>query len=415
MRTRASYQQAVDRYKANGIDVKDAMRRLKDIKISIHCWQLDDVQGFESNGPLTGGIQTTGNYPGRARNFEELTQDLDEALKYIPGKKKINLHAIYQAGDKIVDRADVGPEQFVKWVNYAKERGLGLDYNPTLFSSDKVKENLTLSSPDEETRKYWIKHCINSRRVAEYFGKELKQRSLCNLWIADGLKDIPGDRMGPRARLKESLDEIFSYKVNRRYMEDSIESKVFGIGLESYTVGSHDFYLSYAMKNNIMCLLDTGHFHPTENVADKISSLLLFSPRLALHVSRPVRWDSDHVLRLNDDLQEVANEIIKCHAEDKTYIALDYFDASINRVAALVMGARNMEKALLKALLTPWDKFKELQDKGDFTTLLVLSEELKTLPFDAIWEKYCQKQDVIDNESWLDEIKKYEKEVMLKR
>lgn len=415
MRTRASYQQAVDRYKENGIDVKDAMRRLKDIKISIHCWQLDDVQGFESDGPLTGGIQTTGNYPGRARNFDELTQDLDEALKYIPGKKKINLHAIYQAGDKIVDRADVGPEQFVKWVNYAKERGLGLDYNPTLFSSDKVKENLTLSSPDEETRKYWIKHCINSRRVAEYFGKELKQKSLCNLWIADGLKDIPGDRMGPRERLKESLDEIFSYKVNRRYMEDSIESKVFGIGLESYTVGSHDFYLSYAMKNNIMCLLDTGHFHPTENVADKISSLLLFSPRLALHVSRPVRWDSDHVLRLNDDLQEVANEIIKCHAENKTYIALDYFDASINRVAALVMGARNMEKALLKALLTPWDKFKELQDKGDFTTLLVLSEELKTLPFDAIWEKYCQKQDVIDNESWLDEVKKYEKEVMLKR
>lgn len=415
MRTRASYQQAVDRYKENGIDVKDAMRRLKDIKISIHCWQLDDVQGFESDGPLTGGIQTTGNYPGRARNFDELTQDLDEALKYIPGKKKINLHAIYQAGDKIVDRADVGPEQFVKWVNYAKERGLGLDYNPTLFSSNKVKENLTLSSPDEETRKYWIKHCINSRRVAEYFGKELKQKSLCNLWIADGLKDIPGDRMGPRERLKESLDEIFSYKVNRRYMEDSIESKVFGIGLESYTVGSHDFYLSYAMKNNIMCLLDTGHFHPTENVADKISSLLLFSPRLALHVSRPVRWDSDHVLRLNDDLQEVANEIIKCHAENKTYIALDYFDASINRVAALVMGARNMEKALLKALLTPWDKFKELQDKGDFTTLLVLSEELKTLPFDAIWEKYCQKQDVIDNESWLDEVKKYEKEVMLKR
>lgn len=415
MRTRASYKQAIDRYLANGINVKEAMKRLSEIKISIHCWQLDDVQGFENDGPLTGGIQATGNYLGKARNFDELTKDLDEALKFVPGKKKINLHAIYQAGDKIVDRADVGPEQFVKWVEYAKERGYGLDYNPTLFSSDKVKDNLTLSSPDEETRKYWIKHCINSRRVAEYFGKELGQKSLCNLWIGDGLKDIPGDRIGPRERLKESLDEIFSYKVNRRYMDDSIESKVFGIGLESYTVGSHDFYLSYAMKNNVLCLLDTGHFHPTENVADKISSILLFSPRLALHVSRPVRWDSDHVIRLDDNLQEVANEIIKCKAEKRTYIALDYFDASINRVAALAMGARNMQKALLKALLTPWDKFKELQDKGDFTSLLILSEELKTLPFDAIWEKYCQKQGVIADESWLNEVKKYEKEVLAKR
>lgn len=415
MITRSDFKHARDKYSKLGIDVYDAIRALKEVKISIHCWQLDDIQGFESKGPLTGGIQTTGNYPGKARNFEELTTDLDEALKFVPGLKKINLHAIYQAGDKIVDRADVGPEQFKKWVEYAKERGYGLDYNPTLFSSDKVKDNMTLSSPDEETRKYWIKHCINSRKVAEYFGKELKQKSLCNLWIADGLKDIPGDRLGPRLRLKESLDEIYATKCDRRYMNDSVESKVFGIGIESYTVGSHDFYLSYAMKNNLLCLLDLGHFHPTENVADKISSILCFSPKIALHVSRPVRWDSDHVIRLNDELQEVANELVKCDALDKTYIALDYFDASINRVAALAMGARNMQKALLKALLVPWKKFKELQDKGDFTSLLVLSEEVKTLPFETIWEKYCERQHVIADETWLDEVKKYEKDVLLKR
>ena len=409
------FKDAKEKYAKYGIDVKDVIKKLAKVKISIHCWQLDDVQGFENDGPLTGGIQATGNYPGKARNFDELTKDLDKALSYVPGKKKINLHAIYQVGEKIVDRADVGPEQFTKWVEYAKARGYGLDYNPTLFSSDKVKDGLTLSSPDEATRKYWIKHCINSRRVSEYFGKELKQKSLCNLWIGDGLKDIPGDRIGPRLRLKESLDEIFAYKIDKRYMDDSIESKVFGIGVESYTTGSHDFYLSYAMKNNILCLLDTGHFHPTENVADKISSILCFSPRLALHVSRPVRWDSDHVLRLNDDLQEVANELVKCNALDKTYIGLDYFDASINRVAALALGARNMEKALLKAMLTPWNIFKKLQDESDFTSLLVLSEEVKTLPFDAIWEKYCESQNVIADDSWLDDVKEYETNVLSKR
>lgn len=410
-----NYKKVIDKYAQYNIDVKEVIKELGKVKISIHCWQLDDVSGFENEGPLTGGIQATGNYPYKARNFDELTKDLDEALSFVPGKKKINLHAIYQVGDKIVDRAEVGPEQFVKWVEYAKERGYGLDYNPTLFSSPKVKDGLTLSSPDKATRDYWIKHCIASRKVAEYFGKELKQKSLCNLWIGDGLKDIPGDRIGPRERLKDSLDQIFAYKVDKRYMDDSIESKVFGIGVESYTVGSHDFYLSYAMKNNILCLLDTGHFHPTENVADKISSILLFSPRLALHVSRPVRWDSDHVLRLNDDLQEVANELVKCNALSKTYIGLDYFDASINRVAALALGARNMEKALLKAMLTPWPLFKKLQDEGDFTSLLVLSEEIKTLPFNDVWEMYCNKQCVIADESWLDEVKKYEKNVLEKR
>jgi len=407
-------QNVKEAFQKYGIDVTKALRTLSKVKISIHCWQLDDVTGFENSGPLTGGIQSTGDYPGKARNFEELTADLDKALSYIPGRKKINLHAIYQTGE-IVDRSEVGPEQFKLWVEYAKERNLGLDYNPTFFSSPKVKNGLTLSSPDEETRAYWIRHGINSLKVCEYFAKELKQKSLCNIWIPDGLKDIPGDRIGPRKRLKDSLDQILSYNYDKKLIDISVESKVFGIGVESYTVGSHEFYMSYAMKNNILCLLDTGHFHPTENVADKISSLLLFSPRLAFHVSRPVRWDSDHVLRLNDDLQEVANELVKCNALDKAYIGLDYFDGSINRVAAVVLGSRNMYHALLIALLTPWDLFKELQDKNDFTSLLVLQEELKNLPYNEVWKEFCLKENVIPDESWFDEVKEYEKNVLLKR
>ena len=408
--------EVIDLYKSYGVDVEKALDTLKDVAISIHCWQLDDVIGFEKHaGPLSGGIQTTGNYPGRARNFEELTRDLDEALKFIPGKKKINLHATYLVADRDVDRADIQPEDFAAWVEYAKKRNLGLDFNPTMFSSPMVVDNLTLSSPKKEVRDYWIRHCINSRKIAEYFGKELKQRSLCNIWIPDGLKDVPADRQGPRRRLKESLDEIFSVKVDREYEDDAVESKVFGIGVESYTTGSHEFYLSYAMKNNVLCLLDTGHFHPTENVADKISSLLLFSPRLAFHVSRPVRWDSDHVLRLNDDLQDVANELVKCNALDRAYIGLDYFDASINRVAALIIGSRNMEKALLKALLTPWETFAKLQDEAKFTELMVMQEEIKDLPFDEVWQEYCKRQNVVGDKSWFDEIKKYEKEVLLKR
>ena len=397
-----------------GIDVDKALKSLSKVAVSIHCWQLDDVSGFENSGPLTGGIQSTGNYPGKARNFDELTADLDKALSYIPGKKKINLHAIYQTGT-IVDRSEIGPEQFKKWVDYAKERHLGLDYNPTFFSSPKVKNGMTLSSPDEEIRSYWIKHGINSLRVSEYFAKELHQKSLCNIWIPDGLKDIPGDRMGPRQRLNDSLDQILSQGYDKKLIDVSVESKVFGIGVESYTVGSHEFYMNYAMKHHILCLLDTGHFHPTENVADKISSLLLFSPRLAFHVSRPVRWDSDHVLRLNDDLQEVANELVKCDALRKSYIGLDYFDGSINRVAAIVLGSRNMYRALLNALLTPWSLFKELQDKNDFTTLLVLQEELKNLPYAEVWKEFCKREHVLPDESWFDEIKEYEKNVLLKR
>ena len=401
-------------YAKYGVDVEKALSTLKETKISIHCWQLDDVNGFENNTSLTGGIQSTGNYPGKARNFEELTQDLTVALKHIPGKKKINLHACYQTGE-IVDRKDISPKQFSKWVDYAKEHNLGLDFNPTLFSSNMMKDGLTLSSPDEEIRKYWTEHVINSIKVTEYFGHELHQKALCNIWIPDGLKESPSDRMGPRRRLKNSLDEILKYKYDKKAMDVSVESKVFGIGVESYTVGSNEFYLSYAMKNNILCLLDTGHFHPTENVADKISSLLLFSPRLAFHVSRPVRWDSDHVLKLNDDLQEVADELVKCDALNKAYIGLDYFDGSINRIAALIIGSRNMEKALLRALLTPWNLLKEAQDTYDHTRTLALQEEIKTLPWQEVWNEYLSRNGYVDDASWYEEIKEYENEILKER
>ena len=401
-------------YAKYNIDVDAVLEKLAKVKVSIHCWQLDDVAGFESQGELTGGIQATGDYPGKARNFQELTEDLDVALKYIPGKKKINLHACYQTGE-IVDRKDVGIKQFEAWVDYAKTRNLGLDYNPTIFSSPMLKDGLSLSSPDLEVRKYWIEHCINSLKVTEYFGKELGQKALCNIWIPDGLKEVPADRMGPRRRLKESLDEILKYPYDKNVMDVSIESKVFGIGVESYTVGSNEFYLSYAMKNNVLCLLDTGHFHPTENVADKISSLLLFSPSLAFHVSRPVRWDSDHVLKLNDDLQEVADELVKCDALDNAYIGLDYFDGSINRVAALVIGARNMEKALLKALLTPWDMLIDAQNNYDHTLVLALQEEIKTLPWAEVWDEYCHRENASDERSWFEDVRQYEQEVLKKR
>ena len=398
-----------------GIDVNKAMRDLAKTPISLHCWQLDDVGGFENAGALTGGIQTTGNYPGKARNFKELTQDLDLALKFIPGKKKINLHAIYQTG-KIVDRCDVGPEQFEEWVEYAKERGLGLDYNPTIFSHPMLVDGLSLSSPDKKVRDYWIKHCVNSLKVTEYFGKELGQRSLMNIWIPDGLKDVPADRIGPRQRLKESLDEILkSYKYDKKVMDVSVESKVFGIGVESYTTGSNEFYLNYAATRGILNLLDTGHYHPTENVADKISSMFSFFNRLAFHVSRPVRWDSDHVLKLNDDLQDVADELVKCNGLQRSYIGLDYFDASINRIAALVIGARNMEKALLKALLTPWDMLKAAQDSYDHTKVLALQEEIKTLPWGEVWNEYCEKQGVLDEAEWFEEVRKYEQKVLKER
>lgn len=401
-------------YKKYDIDVQQVIMQMKEIPISLHCWQLDDVQGFEKRGALTGGIQATGNYLGKPRHFQEFKQDLDMALKFIPGKKKINLHAIYQS-DEVVDRQDISPRQFKSWVDYAKANHLGLDFNPTIFSSPMLVGGLSLSSPDETVRNYWIKHTINSLKVTEYFAKELNQKALCNIWIPDGLKDSPADRLGPRLRLKNSLDQILDYPYDKKLIDIAVESKVFGIGIESYTVGSHEFYLNYANQKGILCLLDSGHFHPTENVADKISSMLAFFPRLALHVSRPVRWDSDHVLKLNDDLQEIADELVKCDALEKTYIGLDFFDASINRVAALVIGARNIQKALLKALLMPWETLKRLQDEGDFTRLLSLTEELKTLPWGQVWQAYLDEEGCAHEDAWYDQVQQYEKDILTKR
>ncbi len=407
------YETAKEIFSSYGIDTEKALDTLKNVKLSMHCWQGDDINGFESSDSLSGGIQVTGNHFGKARNPEELMADIDFALNLIPGKHKINLHAIYAFADNSVGRDELKPEHFKKWVDFAKERGLGLDINPTLFSHPLAADGLTLSHPDEKVRKFWINHCKAMREVGAYFGKELGITCLNNIWIPDGLKDVPGDRIGPRKRLKESLDEIFSVKYDRKYLVDSVESKVFGIGVESYTVGSHEFYMNYAAKNDgVMCLLDNGHFHPTEVCSDKISSLLLFSESLALHITRGVRWDSDHVVAFDDELKEMAKELVRCDALEKAYIGLDYFDASINRVAAWVTGFRNVQKALLFALLTPHNELKEAQDNGDFTKLLVLSEQCKTLPLFDIWEEFCNRNNAPCENEWYEKIVKYENEVL---
>lgn len=409
------YEYAKELYANLGVNTEDALRQLSRVKISMHCWQGDDVGGFENSGSLSGGIAATGNYPGKARNFEELTSDIDMAMKMIPGTHKVNLHAIYAVTDHPVERDALQPEHFAAWVDFAKDRGLGLDFNPTLFSHPKAANSLTLSNPDESIRHFWVEHCKRCREITEYFGKELGQLSLDNIWIPDGYKDIPADRLGPRQRLKDSLDEIFSEKLDPRYICDSVESKVFGIGLESYTVGSHEFYMNYAAKNGVLCLLDNGHYHPTEVVSDKIPSMLLFSDKLALHVTRPVRWDSDHVVIFDDELKEIAKEIVRCNALDRILIGLDYFDASINRVAAWVVGMRNMQKALLYALLTPHAALKKLQDSGDYTSLLAMQEELKTYPFADVWDHFCEMNNVPVRQNWLSDIRKYETDVLSKR
>ena len=409
------YEYAKELYANLGVNTEDALRQLSRVKISMHCWQGDDVGGFENSGSLSGGIAATGNYLGKARNFEELTSDIDMAMKMIPGTHKVNLHAIYAVTDHPVERDALQPEHFAAWVDFAKDRGLGLDFNPTLFSHPKAANSLTLSNPDESIRHFWVEHCKRCREITEYFGKELGQLSLDNIWIPDGYKDIPADRLGPRQRLKDSLDEIFSEKLDPRYICDSVESKVFGIGLESYTVGSHEFYMNYAAKNGVLCLLDNGHYHPTEVVSDKIPSMLLFSDKLALHVTRPVRWDSDHVVIFDDELKEIAKEIVCCNALDRVLIGLDYFDASINRVAAWVVGMRNMQKALLYALLTPHAALKKLQDSGDYTSLLAMQEELKTYPFADVWDHFCEMNNVPVRQNWLSDIRRYETDVLSKR
>ena len=405
------------RYSALGIDVDAAIKEAAGKPVSLHCWQGDDVTGFDNrDGGAGDGIQTTGNYPGKARNFEELKADFLKATRLIPGKKRINLHACYAVfGDgEWVDRDQITYKHFKPWVDFAKKNYLGIDFNPTCFSHPKVKDGLTLSSPDKDIRLFWINHCKATRQIAQKIGETLNDRVLHNIWIPDGFKDVPADRFGPRMRLKASLDEIFSEK--RPNIIDCVESKVFGIGLESYTVGSNEFYMGYAASHpGIYNLLDNGHYHPTEVVSDKLPALLCFFDKIPLHVTRPVRWDSDHVVLFDDELKEIMKEIVRNNALDKVLIGLDYFDSSINRVAAWVIGARNTQKALLWALLQPNTKLKALQDAGNFTEKMMLTEECKTLPFGDVWEQYCVQQNVPADENWFAEIEVYEKEILSKR
>ena len=409
-----AYELAKKRYAQLGVDTEAALARLKTIPISIHCWQGDDVHGFDSDESLSGGIQTTGNYPGKARTPDELMADIDKAFELIPGKKKLNLHASYAIFDgEKADRDAIKPEHFKKWVDFAKARGIGIDFNPTFFSHPMVKDNLTLSSPDEDVRRFWVEHGKRCVEISEYFANETGFPCVMNIWIPDGYKDIPADRLSPRLRFKKSLDEILAVPYDKRKVFVTLESKVFGIGLESYTVGSAEFCLSYATKNGIVPLMDNGHYHPTELVSDKVSALLAFNDRIALHITRGVRWDSDHVVLFDDETREIAKEIVRNDALDRVFIATDYFDASINRISAWVTGVRNVQKALLYALLEPSAKMKELQDNADFTSLMALGEEIKTLPFGDIWNEYLERQGVKKN--YLDEIKEYEKKVLVNR
>lgn len=411
------YDEAKQIYAKYGVDTDKAIEKLKNISVSLHCWQGDDVRGFDTdpNKPLTGGIQTTGNYPGRASTPEELMEDIDEVLKLIPGKIKLNLHASYAIFDDEnpwVDRDKIEPKHFKKWVDFCKERGLGCDFNPTFFSHPKC-DPLTLSSPNEETRKFWIEHGKACIRISNYLAKELGEPCVMNIWTGDGFKDIPADRLGPRERFKKSLDEILATPYDKSKVYVTLESKVFGIGLESYTVGSAEFCLSYSDRVGITPLMDNGHYHPTEMVSDKISSLLLFNEKIALHITRPVRWDSDHVVLFDDETKEICKEIVRNDALDRVFIATDYFDASINRISAWVTGVRSVQKALLFALLQPNDKLKELQDSNNMTELMVLQEELKTAPFGDIWVEYLESEKIPAD--YLSEVKEYEKEVLLKR
>lgn len=409
-----AYKMAKELYAQWGVDVEKAMERLSQISISMHCWQGDDVKGFEDpEGELTGGIQATGNYPGRARTPGELRSDLNKAFSLIPGQHKLNLHAIYLDNEgEFVDRDEIEPKHFKNWVEWAKEQKIGLDFNPTLFSHAKASDGFTLTHPDKEIRDFWIEHCKRSRKIGEYFGKELGQPAVTNIWIPDGYKDKPIDRFGPRKRLKEALDEITAEKIDPKYNLDAVESKLFGIGSESYVAGSHEFYMGYAMQNDALLCMDAGHYHPTEVVSNKISAVMPFLDEILLHVSRPVRWDSDHVIILDDELQAIAEEIIRPGFEDRIHIGLDFFDASINRVAAWVIGTRNMLKALLKAILEPTEKLKEMELDGDYTSRLALTEEFKTYPWQAVWNYYCYKNDIPVSNDFLDEIWKYEEEVL---
>ncbi|MDB6027604.1 MAG: rhaA, partial [Verrucomicrobiales bacterium] len=408
---------AKERYAELGVDVDAALKRLSTIPISLHCWQGDDVGGFENSGAeLGGGIAVTGNYPGKARTPQELRADLDKALSLIPGKHRLNLHAFYgEFGGKKVDRNEIGLEHFKNWISWAKSNGMGMDFNPTFFSHPKAADGFTLSHRDKSTRKFWIEHGIRSRDIGAGFGKALGKPCVTNVWIPDGYKDTPIDRKAPRERLEDSLNQIFAKPISPKLNLDAVEGKLFGIGSESYVVGSQEFYLGYAVKHQKLVCLDAGHYHPTETIVDKISSVMAHLDEILLHVSRGVRWDSDHVVILNDELQAIAQEIVRGGYLNRVHIGLDFFDASINRIAAWVIGTRCMIKALLMALLEPTETLRTLEATGDFTSRLALLEEAKTLPFGAVWDFYCLKMGVPVAETWLTEVKSYEKDVLAKR
>ena len=408
-----AYDYAVERYAAIGVDVEKAMEQLQKVQLSLHCWQADDVTGFESTGELTGGIQATGNYPGKARNIDELRADILKAASLIPGKHRLNLHEIYgDFGGKFIDRDQVEPAHFESWMQWAQENGMKLDFNSTSFSHPKSGD-LSLSNPDPEIRNFWIEHTKRCRAIAEEMGKRQNDPCIMNLWVHDGSKDITVNRMQYRALLKDSLDQIFEVKYDN--MKDCIESKVFGIGLESYTVGSNDFYIGYAAQNQKIITLDTGHFHPTESVADKVSSMLLYVPELMLHVSRPVRWDSDHVTIMNDDTLDLCKEIVRCDALDRVHVGLDYFDASINRIGAYVVGSRATQKCMLQALLEPLPLLRKYEANGQGFERLALLEECKSLPWNAVWDMFCLKNGVPVGEAFIADIEKYEADVTSKR
>lgn len=418
MNQKERYEDAKKMYAALGVDTDAVIEALKKVPVALHCWQGDDVTGFDHDGPLTGGIQTTGDYPGKAKTPQELMLDMDKALSLMPGTKKLNLHAsyaIFEEGE-FADRDKLEPKHYAKWVEFAKERNMGIDFNPTFFSHDKVKDGLTLSSPDEETRKFWIEHGKACVRISQYFANETGIPCVMNIWTGDGYKDIPADRMGPRLRYKDSIEQILSEPYDRKMVKPCVESKVFGIGVESYTVGSAEFTLSYAATHEgCLPLMDNGHYHPTEVVSDKIPALLCFYPEIALHITRPVRWDSDHVVLFDDETKEMAKEIVRNDALGRVFMALDYFDASINRVSAWVVGFRSWQKALLNAMCMPYGTMKQLQDENRMTELMVMQEEIKTYPFGDVWNEYCERCGVLTDGKWFEEIVKYEQDVLLKR
>lgn len=411
-----SYASAKALYADLGVDTEAAMRALSKVSISLHCWQGDDVGGFENTGEgLSGGIAVTGNYPGRATTPDELRSDLDMALSLIPGKHRLNLHAFYgEFGGKKVDRNEIAPEHFKNWIDWAKSNGMGMDFNPTCFAHPKAADGFTLSNAKKSIRDFWIDHCIASREIGAVMGKKLGSPTVTNIWIPDGYKDTPVDRLSPRKRLESSLDKVFAKKLNPKHHLDAVECKLFGIGSESYVVGSHEFYLGYAIKNQKVLCLDAGHFHPTEGIADKLSSVMLYVPEVLLHVSRGVRWDSDHVVTMDDALQSIAGELVRNNLLGRTHIGLDFFDASINRIAAWAIGTRNTLKALLMAMLEP-PVLREAEKSGDLTTRLAVMEEMKSMPWGSVWDRYCEKQKVPTGMNWLKKVREYEQKVLFKR